>query len=81
MSATSQQASPTRTTADVPRATYRVQLHADFRFSDATALVPYLAELGISHLYCLAAAAGPTGQHARLRRDRPWDAQSRARHA
>ncbi|WP_418320908.1 malto-oligosyltrehalose synthase [Piscinibacter sakaiensis] len=35
-----------------PRATYRVQLHADYRFDDATALVPYLAELGISHLYC-----------------------------
>jgi (1->4)-alpha-D-glucan 1-alpha-D-glucosylmutase len=38
--------------AIIPRATYRVQLHADFRFSDAAALVPYLAELGISHLYC-----------------------------
>jgi (1->4)-alpha-D-glucan 1-alpha-D-glucosylmutase len=38
--------------AIIPRATYRVQLHAGFRFSDATALVPYLAELGISHLYC-----------------------------
>jgi (1->4)-alpha-D-glucan 1-alpha-D-glucosylmutase len=36
----------------VPRATYRVQLHAGFRFSDAAALVPYLAALGISHLYC-----------------------------
>ena len=38
--------------AIIPRATYRVQLHADFRFSDAAALVPYLAALGISHLYC-----------------------------
>ncbi|HVE49988.1 MAG TPA: malto-oligosyltrehalose synthase [Casimicrobiaceae bacterium] len=36
----------------IPRATYRVQLHSDFRFTDATALVPYLAALGISHLYC-----------------------------
>jgi (1->4)-alpha-D-glucan 1-alpha-D-glucosylmutase len=47
---------PTRhrdpTQCTVPRATYRVQLHADFRFSDAAALVPYLAALGISHLYC-----------------------------
>lgn len=34
-----------------PRATYRVQLHAGFTFDDATAIVPYLAELGISHLY------------------------------
>ncbi len=37
--------------AIIPRATYRVQLHADFRFADATALAPYLAALGISHLY------------------------------
>lgn len=38
--------------AQVPRATYRVQLHAGFGFGDATALVPYWAALGISHLYC-----------------------------
>ncbi|MEP7099224.1 MAG: alpha-amylase family glycosyl hydrolase, partial [Burkholderiales bacterium] len=37
--------------ATVPSATYRVQLHAGFRFIDATRLVPYLAALGISHLY------------------------------
>jgi (1->4)-alpha-D-glucan 1-alpha-D-glucosylmutase len=37
--------------AIVPRATYRVQLHNAFRFRDAAALVPYLADLGISHLY------------------------------
>lgn len=35
-----------------PRATYRVQLHKDFGFQAATAIVPYLAKLGISHLYC-----------------------------
>lgn len=35
----------------IPRATYRLQLNADFDFSDATALVPYLAALGISDLY------------------------------
>lgn len=34
-----------------PRATYRLQLHRGFTFRDALALVPYLAELGISHLY------------------------------
>jgi len=36
---------------NVPRATYRVQLHADFTFRDARAIVPYLAALGVSHLY------------------------------
>ncbi len=38
--------------AVIPRATYRLQLHHDFTFADATAIVPYLAELGISHVYC-----------------------------
>ena len=36
----------------IPRATYRVQLNADFRFSHATALIPYLSRLGVSHVYC-----------------------------
>src|SRR5919106_330340 len=36
---------------NVPRATYRVQFHAGFGFADAKAIVPYLAALGISHLY------------------------------
>jgi (1->4)-alpha-D-glucan 1-alpha-D-glucosylmutase len=31
--------------------TYRVQLHARFTFRDAAAIVPYLADLGITHLY------------------------------
>ena len=35
----------------VPVSTYRIQFHAGFRFDDATALVPYLAALGVSHLY------------------------------
>lgn len=34
------------------RATYRVQLHAGFTFADAARLLPYLHQLGISHLYC-----------------------------
>ena len=34
-----------------PRATYRMQFHAGFTFDDAVAQVPYLARLGISHLY------------------------------
>ena len=33
------------------RATYRLQFHRDFTFRDATRLVPYLAALGISHVY------------------------------
>jgi (1->4)-alpha-D-glucan 1-alpha-D-glucosylmutase len=36
----------------IPRATYRLQLHAGFRFRDAIEIVPYLADLGISHVYC-----------------------------
>lgn len=35
-----------------PRATYRLQFHAGFTFDDARELVPYLHELGVSHLYC-----------------------------
>ena len=33
------------------RATYRLQFHRHFTFRDATALVPYLAALGVSHVY------------------------------
>jgi (1->4)-alpha-D-glucan 1-alpha-D-glucosylmutase len=46
-----------------PRSTYRLQFHAGFRFADATALIPYLASLGISHVYAspyLKARAGST---------------------
>jgi (1->4)-alpha-D-glucan 1-alpha-D-glucosylmutase len=38
--------------ATIPRATYRLQLNRAFTLHDATALVPYFAELGVSHLYC-----------------------------
>ena len=44
-------------------ATYRVQLHAGFTFDDAAAVAGYLADLGVSHLYCspvLQAAPGST---------------------
>src|ERR1700712_2364500 len=34
-----------------PRATMRLQLHKDFTFADAAAAVPYLAKLGVSHVY------------------------------
>ena len=34
-----------------PRATYRLQFHEGFTFADAERIVPYLAKLGISHVY------------------------------
>jgi len=34
-----------------PRATYRLQLRAEFGFAAARELVPYLRDLGVSHLY------------------------------
>ncbi|HEX2919016.1 MAG TPA: malto-oligosyltrehalose synthase, partial [Edaphobacter sp.] len=34
-----------------PRATMRLQFHKEFTFADARGLVPYLATLGVSHLY------------------------------
>ncbi len=49
--------------AHIPSSTYRVQLTAGFRFADAQAIVPYLAQLGVGDLYtspCLQAAAGST---------------------
>ncbi|HVA43721.1 MAG TPA: alpha-amylase family glycosyl hydrolase, partial [Acidimicrobiales bacterium] len=60
-----------------PGATYRVQLHAGFGFDDAAGLADYLAELGVTHLYCspvLQAAAGSTHgydvvDHSRLSAD------------
>ena len=42
-------------------ATYRLQLHDGFTFADAAGLTPYLADLGVSHLYLspvLTAVAG-----------------------
>lgn len=54
---------PPLETARVPQATYRIQFHAGMRFEQATAIVPYLHRLGISHLYAspyLRARAGST---------------------
>jgi (1->4)-alpha-D-glucan 1-alpha-D-glucosylmutase len=46
------------------RATYRLQFTADFRFADAAALAPYLAGLGISHVYASPVfAARPGSTH------------------
>ena len=50
--------------ARIPLATYRVQLHGGFTFRDVTALVPYLARLGVSHVYCSPyLRARPGSQH------------------
>jgi (1->4)-alpha-D-glucan 1-alpha-D-glucosylmutase len=35
----------------IPLATYRLQLNRSFTFRQAQEIVPYLAELGISHCY------------------------------
>ncbi|ROS78961.1 malto-oligosyltrehalose synthase [Cellulomonas sp. PhB143] len=46
-----------------PTSTYRLQLSAELTFDDAAAQVPYLASLGVSHLYLspvLQAAPGST---------------------
>jgi (1->4)-alpha-D-glucan 1-alpha-D-glucosylmutase len=47
----------------IPRATYRFQFNSDFTLDDAAELVPYLAALGISHVYAsplFVARAGST---------------------
>ena len=50
--------------AAVPRpwiATYRLQVHAHFTLADAAQVLPYLASLGVSHVYlspCLQASRG-----------------------
>ena len=50
--------------AVVPRATYRLQLHRDFDFDAACAVLPYLQQLGISHVYCSPIAqARPGSRH------------------
>ena len=37
--------------SSIPLATYRLQLNRDFTFVQATAIVPYLSAIGISHCY------------------------------
>ena len=47
-----------------PRSTYRLQFNSDFTFDDAVAVVPYLATLGISHVYASPIfAAAPGSMH------------------
>ena len=38
-------------TSPLPRATYGLKFHKGFTFDDGAAVVPYLADLGISHVY------------------------------
>ncbi|MEO8718916.1 MAG: malto-oligosyltrehalose synthase, partial [Burkholderiales bacterium] len=38
--------------AKVPRATYRLQFNKEYTFDDAVKILPYLARLGVSHVYC-----------------------------
>jgi (1->4)-alpha-D-glucan 1-alpha-D-glucosylmutase len=38
-------------TPSFPESTYRLQFHAGFTFRDATAIVPYLHALGVTHVY------------------------------
>src|SRR4051812_8023115 len=45
------QARETAAQARRPESTYRQQFHAQFTFQDASRLVPYLAELGVTHCY------------------------------
>lgn len=48
----------------VPRATYRLQLRESFGLRDALKLVPYLSELGVSHVYASPLLkAGPHSAH------------------
>ncbi len=58
---------PPRNTVDpdlaIPASTYRLQFSKDFTLQDAVRIIPYLAELGISHVYAssyLAARSGST---------------------
>ncbi|RJX29992.1 MAG: malto-oligosyltrehalose synthase [Desulfurivibrio sp.] len=56
---------PTRTTPSprIPSATYRLQFHAGFGFRDASVILPYLRDLGVTDVYAspyLKARAGST---------------------
>ncbi|MCU1595084.1 MAG: malto-oligosyltrehalose synthase, partial [Frankiales bacterium] len=47
-----------------PVSTYRVQLTPEFTFHDCAAIVPYLARLGVSHVYCSPwLESAPDSQH------------------
>jgi (1->4)-alpha-D-glucan 1-alpha-D-glucosylmutase len=45
------QSEPSKGERHLPRATYRLQLNHKFTFNDARRIIPYLAQLGVSHVY------------------------------
>src|SRR5277367_3142050 len=50
--------------AALPEATYRLQFHKDFTFRDAVRIVPYLRDLGVTHVYASPyLKARPGSQH------------------
>lgn len=51
------------TSPEPPRATYRLQFDSQFRFTHARALIPYLAALGISHVYASPLLMARPGSH------------------
>ena len=74
------QAAEAAARARLPESTYRLQFHAGFTFRDATAIVPYLRDLGITHAYASPYLKARPGQHARLRHRRPRLPQPGDRH-
>jgi (1->4)-alpha-D-glucan 1-alpha-D-glucosylmutase len=53
-----------KSTAPIPTATYRLQFNKEFTFRQARELVPYLRQLGISHIYASPYfKAGPGSMH------------------
>jgi (1->4)-alpha-D-glucan 1-alpha-D-glucosylmutase len=40
-----------RSSQNLPESTYRLQFHENFTFRDATAIIRYLSELGVTHVY------------------------------
>lgn len=52
------------TSMTAPTSTYRLQFHREFTFDDAVGVVPYLARLGVGHLFCSPVLqAAPGSQH------------------
>ena len=47
----------------LPTATYRLQFHSGFTFSQAAAIVPYLKQLGVSHCYASPYLRARAGSH------------------
>ncbi len=55
-----------------PRATYRLQFHKDFPFAAGAELAPYLARLGVSHVYASPILTGSIPNWAAKRVSLPW---------